>query len=105
MTSLLDPPDIVHTGPDTLAGRYLRMFWQPVYRAEDLAPAQMRPIQIMSEKFTLYRGGEWDSPRGGLPVRPSRDSAVHGLGGGGLCTVPLSWVEIRRLGTMRGAAG
>ena len=46
----------VRTGPGTLGGRYLRMFWQPVYRAEDLAPGQMRPIQIMSEKFTLYRG-------------------------------------------------
>ena len=56
MTSLLDPADIVHTGPGTLAGRYLRRFWQPVYRGEDLAPGQMRPIQIMSEKFTLYRG-------------------------------------------------
>ena len=46
----------VQTGPGTLGGRFLRMFWQPVYRAEDLAAGQMRPIQIMSEKFTLYRG-------------------------------------------------
>ncbi len=46
----------VRTGPGTLAGQYLRRFWQPVYRAEDLAAGQMRPIQIMSEKYTLYRG-------------------------------------------------
>ena len=46
----------VRTGPGTLAGQYLRRFWQPVYRVEDLAAEQMRPIQIMSEKFTLYRG-------------------------------------------------
>jgi hypothetical protein len=26
-----DGVDFVHTGPETLAGRYLRMFWQPVY--------------------------------------------------------------------------
>ena len=26
--------DMVRTGPGTLAGRYLRMFWQPVARAE-----------------------------------------------------------------------
>ena len=51
-----DCTNFVRTGPGTLAGRYLRMFWQPVYRAEDLAPGQMRPIQVMSEKFTLYRG-------------------------------------------------
>ena len=48
--------DFVHTGPGTLGGRYMRMFWQPVYRAQDLAPGGMVPIQIMSEKFTLYRG-------------------------------------------------
>ena len=48
--------DYVRTGPGTLAGRYLRMFWQPVYRAEDLAPGQAVPIRIMSEDFTLYRG-------------------------------------------------
>src|ERR1700688_5046168 len=28
--------DFVHTGPETLAGRYMRMFWQPVYRSDDL---------------------------------------------------------------------
>ena len=29
--------DFVHTGPETLAGRYLRLFWEPVYRADDLS--------------------------------------------------------------------
>ena len=48
--------DFVHTGPETPAGRYLRMFWQPVFRAEDLAPGDALPIRIMSEDFTLYRG-------------------------------------------------
>jgi len=48
--------DFVHTGPGTLAGRYMRLFWQPVYRAQDLAPGQAVPIRIMSEDFTLYRG-------------------------------------------------
>jgi 5,5'-dehydrodivanillate O-demethylase oxygenase subunit len=32
------------TGPGTLAGRYLRMFWQPVYHGCDLAPG--RAVQI-----------------------------------------------------------
>ncbi len=48
--------DFVHTGPGTLAGRYLRMFWQPVYRAQDLGVGRAVPIRIMSENFTLYRG-------------------------------------------------
>jgi 5,5'-dehydrodivanillate O-demethylase len=51
-----DPIDLVHTGPGTLAGRYLRTFWQPVYRAEDLPSGTAAPIRIMSEDFTLYRG-------------------------------------------------
>ena len=30
--------DFAHVGPGTLAGRYLRRFWHPVYRSADLAP-------------------------------------------------------------------
>ena len=48
--------DFVRTGPGTVAGRYLRRFWQPVYVSENLKAGQAVPIQIMSEKFTLYRG-------------------------------------------------
>jgi len=48
--------DCVQTGPGTVAGRYMRMFWQPVFRASDLAPGRAVPIRIMSEDFTLYRG-------------------------------------------------
>src|SRR5947209_4375376 len=51
-----DYMDIEHTGPGTLAGRYLRRFWQPVYRADDLRAGQAKPLRIMSEDFTLYRG-------------------------------------------------
>src|SRR6266545_4763043 len=51
-----DWQDITHTGPDTLAGRYLRMFWQPVYRAQDLPAGRAVPVRIMSEDLTLYRG-------------------------------------------------
>src|SRR5215208_4047659 len=51
-----DPTDYVHTGPGALAGRYLRLFWQPVYRAQDLRPGQAMPIRLMSEDLTLYRG-------------------------------------------------
>ena len=48
--------DFVHTGPGTIAGRYLRRFWQPVYVAERLKAGQAMPIRIMGEDFTLYRG-------------------------------------------------
>ena len=51
-----DKIDFVHTGPGILAGRYLRMFWQPVFRAQDLASGRVVPVQIMSEKFSLFRG-------------------------------------------------
>jgi 5,5'-dehydrodivanillate O-demethylase len=48
--------DFVHTGPGTLAGRFMRMFWQPVYRSQDLPAGRAKPIKIMGEEFTLYRG-------------------------------------------------
>ena len=48
--------DITHTGPGTLAGRYLRLFWQPVHRAKDLVEGHALPIRIMGEDLTLFRG-------------------------------------------------
>ncbi|HEY3116094.1 MAG TPA: Rieske 2Fe-2S domain-containing protein [Chloroflexota bacterium] len=51
-----DWEDFVHTGPDTLAGRYLRHFWQPVEISRKLETGRAKPIHIMSENFTLYRG-------------------------------------------------
>jgi 5,5'-dehydrodivanillate O-demethylase oxygenase subunit len=51
-----DYKDFAHTGPGTLAGRYLRRFWQPVYLAADLPTGHAKPIKIMGEEFTLYRG-------------------------------------------------
>jgi 5,5'-dehydrodivanillate O-demethylase len=52
----MDFGEFVHTGPGTLAGRYLRMFWQPVCCSHELAAGQALPIRIMGEDFTLYRG-------------------------------------------------
>jgi 5,5'-dehydrodivanillate O-demethylase len=51
-----DYTDFAHTGPGTLAGRYMRRFWQPVYRSQDLPAGWAKPIKIMNEDFTLYRG-------------------------------------------------
>ena len=44
------------TGPGTLGGRWMRQFWQPVLNSNELAPGKARPIRIMSEDFTLFRG-------------------------------------------------
>jgi 5,5'-dehydrodivanillate O-demethylase len=46
------------TKPGTAAGRYMRLFWHPVYVAEKLKPGRAVPIRIMNEDFTLYRGEE-----------------------------------------------
>lgn len=48
--------DFVHAGPGTLAGRYLRRFWQPIYLSRALAKGKAVPIRVMGEGFTLYRG-------------------------------------------------
>lgn len=48
--------DLAHTGPGTLAGQYLRRFWQPVIRSEDLPPGRAAPIRIMGQDLTAYRG-------------------------------------------------
>jgi 5,5'-dehydrodivanillate O-demethylase len=48
--------DYIHTGPGTLAGRYLRRYWQPIYIASDLPAGRAIPIRIMGEDLTLYRG-------------------------------------------------
>jgi len=52
-TEVLSP---FETGPGTPAGRYLRSFWQPVKLSQDLPKGQARPVAVMGEKFTLYRG-------------------------------------------------
>ena len=55
-TVAADEIDYVHTGPGTLAGKYLRRFWQPVYVSSELKAGYAVPIRIMGEDFTLYRG-------------------------------------------------
>ena len=42
-------------GPGTLAGRYIRRFWHPVHRSEDLLTGYAKPVRILGEDFTLYR--------------------------------------------------
>ena len=54
--SKADYTDFEHVGPRTLAGRYLRRFWQPILRAEAVAPGEAKPVRLVGEDFTLYRG-------------------------------------------------
>ena len=48
--------DLYRTEPGTLAGRYLRSFWQPVYRAKDLAAGEAVPLRIMSDLLAIHFG-------------------------------------------------
>ena len=76
-----DWTDFAHVGPDTLAGRYLRRFWQPAYRAEDLARGWAKPVRILAEDFTLYRG------EGGTPHAVAFRCAHRGT------QLSTGWVE------------
>ena len=48
--------DLEPVGPGTPAGRYLRCYWQPVMRSRDLRAGHAKPVEILGEKFTAYRG-------------------------------------------------
>jgi 5,5'-dehydrodivanillate O-demethylase oxygenase subunit len=48
--------DYVRTGPGTIAGRFLRSFWQPVHVAAELETGKPKRIKVLGEYFTLYRG-------------------------------------------------
>jgi len=50
--------DFLRTGPDTIGGRYLRSFWQPIYRCEDVKIGQAKPVKVFCEEFALYRGAD-----------------------------------------------
>lgn len=50
------PIDFSRTGPDTLAGRYLRRFWIPFALVDDVKPGRARTVRVLGEAFTFYRG-------------------------------------------------
>src|SRR5271157_1655237 len=56
MELIKDKWEFVGTGATTLAGQYLRRFWQPIYESDSLKTGQLTPIQILNDYFTLYRG-------------------------------------------------
>ena len=42
--------------PGTIGGNYLRTFWQPVAMSSEVESGRTRPIHVMGERHTLYRG-------------------------------------------------
>ena len=48
--------DYASSGSNTIGGKYLRQFWQPVGLSSEVSRGQALPIHIMNERFTLYRG-------------------------------------------------
>jgi len=47
---------LTQTGPDTDMGRLLRRFWQPVAVSHSVKPGTARPLRVLGEDLTLYRG-------------------------------------------------
>lgn len=48
--------DLATTRPGTPGGIFMRQFWHAIYRSEDLPKGTAKPIRIMSEDYTLFRG-------------------------------------------------
>ncbi len=63
--------DLYSTGPGTLAGEYFRRHWLPAGRSRDLAAGRARPVQLLSEHITVYRGksGEVHAVQAACPHR------------------------------------
>jgi len=82
-TVRIDPQsaDTYRTGPETLGGRYMRQFWQPVALSQDIKVGEAKPIRIMSENFTLYRG------ESGLPFVVAQRCPHRGT------QLSVGWVE------------
>jgi len=77
--------DLEQIGPGTPAGNYLRLFWQPVMRAQDLPKGRAKPLEILGEKFTVYRGED------GTPHLTAFRCAHRGT------QLSLGWVEDNNL--------
>jgi len=44
-----------HVAPESLAGRLMRSFWQPIAMSAQVEPGRARPVHAFGESFTLYR--------------------------------------------------
>ena len=91
--------DLYCTEPGSLAGRYLRSFWQLVYRAKDLRAGEAVPLRIMSEDFTLYRGESGKAHVVAFRCA-HRGTQLRRAGGRRLYPLFLSRLEITRRGSV-----
>jgi 5,5'-dehydrodivanillate O-demethylase len=73
--------DLATTRPGTPGGIFMRQFWHAIHRSEDLRAGEAKPIRIMSEDYTLYRGAS-----GKAQVIDSRCPHRH-------APMHLGWVE------------
>lgn len=48
-------------GPDSVGGRYLRRFWQPIHLSRNLPKGRPIPLHILDQDFTLFRGESGDA--------------------------------------------
>ena len=62
-------------GPGTRGGQYLRRFWHPIARVDDLAPATLQPLWVLGAQRLLVRFADgthvlWDDrcPHRGVPL-------------------------------------
>ena len=78
---IVDRADFVHTGPGTLAGRYIRQYWQPIFESAKLPKGKIVPIKILGENLALYRGEAGK-------VRVMTDECPHRLS-----RLSTGWVE------------
>jgi 5,5'-dehydrodivanillate O-demethylase oxygenase subunit len=44
------------TDPNSPGGRLIRRFWQPIFVSGELPCGKAKPLQILDECFTIYRG-------------------------------------------------
>ena len=73
--------DLATTKPGTPGGKFMRQFWIAIERSEDLVPGRTKPIRIMSQNYTLYRGNS-GKPQVIDARCPHRGAQMH-----------LGWVE------------
>jgi len=73
--------DLATTKPGTPGGIFMRQFWHAICRSVDLPNGRARPVRVMNEDYTLYRG---ESGRAQLVAQrcPHRGALLH-----------LGWVE------------
>ena len=74
--------DIATTRAGTPGGIFMRQFWMALDNSANLPPGSAKPIRIMSENYTLYRGtsGKAQVIAQRCPHRGAHDASRLGRG-------------------------